>query len=51
MRYNCHINVEVPSNIKCCKYVYKYVYKDMDCASFSVADHDQNGEIEINEIK
>ena len=23
----------------------------MDCASFSVADHDQNGEIEINEIK
>ena len=23
----------------------------MDCASFSVSDHDHNGEIEINEIK
>ena len=51
MRYNCHINVEVSSSIKSCKYLYKYAYKGMDCASFSVADHDQNGEIEINEIK
>ena len=51
MRYNCHINVEVSSSIKSCKYLYKYVYKGMDCASFSVANHDQNGEIEINEIK
>ena len=51
MRYNCHINVEVSSSIKCCKYLYKYVYKGMDCSTFLVADHDQNGEIEINEIK
>ena len=51
MRYNCHMKVEVSSSIKCCKYLYKYVYKGMDCASFTVANHDQNGEIEINEIK
>ena len=51
MRYNYHINVEVSSSTKSCKYLYKYVYKGMDCASFTVANHDQNGEIEINEIK
>ena len=51
MRYNCHINVEVSSSTRSCKYLYKYVYKGMDCASFSVANNDQNGEIEINEIK
>jgi len=51
MRYNCHINVEVCSSIKCCKYLYKYVYKGTDCASFAVGNHNQNEEIEINEIK
>src|SRR6185312_7475844 len=51
MRYNCHINVEVSNSIKGCKYLYKYVYKGTDCASFTVANQDQNGEIEINEIK
>jgi hypothetical protein len=49
--YNYHINVEVSSSIKCCKYLYKYVYKGTDCASFAIANQDQNGEIEINEIK
>ena len=39
MRYNCHINVEVSSSIKGCKYL------------FAVVNQDQNGEIEINEIK
>jgi len=51
MRYNFHINVEVCSSIKCCKYLYKYVYKGTDCASFAVGNHNQNEEIEINEIK
>jgi len=41
MRYNCHINIEVSSSIKCCKYLYKYVYKGMYCASFTVANHDR----------
>jgi len=38
MRYNCHINVEACSSIKACKYLFKYVYKGHDCASFSVVD-------------
>nr|XP_015624412.1 uncharacterized protein LOC107279989 [Oryza sativa Japonica Group] len=46
MRYNCHINVEACASIKSVKYLYKYVYKGHDCASFSV---DPTGE--INEIQ
>ncbi|EEE56892.1 hypothetical protein OsJ_06543 [Oryza sativa Japonica Group] len=46
MRYNCHINVEACASIKSVKYLYKYVYKGHDCASFSV---DPSGE--INEIQ
>lgn len=50
MRYNCHINVEACSSIKACKYLFKYVYKGHDCASFSVVD--ANGEAGvINEIR
>jgi len=36
MRYNCHMNVEACASIKACKYLFKYVYKGHDCASFSV---------------
>ncbi|XP_062208911.1 uncharacterized protein LOC133910581 [Phragmites australis] len=50
MRYNCHINVEVCSSIKAVKYLYKYVYKGHDRASFSVDPPDQNGTV-INEIR
>ncbi|XP_066160632.1 uncharacterized protein [Oryza sativa Japonica Group] len=46
MRYNCHINVEACASIKSVKYLYKYVYKGHDGASFSV---DPSGE--INEIQ
>jgi len=38
MRCNYHINVEACSSIKACKYLFKYVYKGHDCASFSVVD-------------
>jgi hypothetical protein len=38
MRYNCHINVEACSSIKAYKYLFKYVYKGHNCASFSVVD-------------
>jgi len=30
LKYDCHINVEVCSNIKNIKYLYKYVYKGPD---------------------
>jgi hypothetical protein len=50
MRYNCHINVEVCCSIKSIKYIYKYIYKGHDCASFAVHECSENGPIEINEI-
>jgi len=36
MRYNCHINVEVCSSIKCAKYLYKFVFKGHDRVSASI---------------
>ncbi|KAL6615116.1 hypothetical protein ACP70R_037386 [Stipagrostis hirtigluma subsp. patula] len=50
MRYNCHINVEACGSIKAVKYLFKYVYKGHDRASFSV-DHSQNESGVINEIR
>ena len=51
-RYNCHINVEACSSIKAVKYLFKYVYKGHDQASFSVnADQDDRDDGVINEIK
>jgi hypothetical protein len=38
-------------SIKSVKYLYKYEYKGHDCASFAVQDAEDNGPIEINEIK
>ena len=35
-KYNAHINVEIYSSIKSCKYLYKYVYKGPDMASVAV---------------
>ncbi|TVU30935.1 hypothetical protein EJB05_22589, partial [Eragrostis curvula] len=50
MRYNCHINVKIACSIKSVKYLYKYIYKGHDRASFSV-DKSENDDIVINEIK
>jgi len=52
MRYNCHINVEACSSIKAVKYLFKYVYKGRDQASFSVNEdqHDRDDGV-INEIR
>ena len=51
MRYNCHINVEACSSIKAVKYLFKYIYKGYDRASFSVDPAaDVDGGV-INEIK
>nr|XP_051197220.1 uncharacterized protein LOC127310601 [Lolium perenne] len=51
MRYNCHINVEACSSIKAVKYLFKYIYKGHDRASFSVDPAVQNDGEVINEIK
>jgi hypothetical protein len=51
-RYNCHINVEAYSSIKAVKYLFKYVYKGHDQASFSVnADQNDRDDGVINEIQ
>lgn len=50
MRYNCHINVEACSSIKAVKYLYKYIYKGHDRASFSVDPAATDGGV-INEIR
>ncbi|KAL6603039.1 hypothetical protein ACP70R_043400 [Stipagrostis hirtigluma subsp. patula] len=49
MRYNCHINLEVCSSIKAVKYLFKYIYKGHDRASF-VLESTREDEV-INEIQ
>jgi hypothetical protein len=54
MRYNCHINVEVCNNIKCAKYLYKYVFKGHNRVSASINQVHANMDgkpLVINEIK
>lgn len=48
-KFNCHMNVEVCSDIKVVKYPYKYIYKGHDKIAFYVHDNDTNKE--IDEIK
>ena len=48
MRYNCHINVEVCSSIKAVKYLFKYIYKGHDRASFVIESRGDN--VVIDEI-
>lgn len=36
LKYDCHINVEICSNIKSIKYLYKYVYKGPDRVAMEV---------------
>lgn len=38
-KFDCHLNVEICSSIKCVKYLYKYVYKGADRCSMSVSDN------------
>uniref|UniRef100_A0A453T3F5 ATP-dependent DNA helicase n=1 Tax=Aegilops tauschii subsp. strangulata TaxID=200361 RepID=A0A453T3F5_AEGTS len=47
--FNCHINIEVCSSIKAVKYLYKYIYKGHDKASFNIDQPDADGN--IDEIK
>jgi hypothetical protein len=48
MRYNCHINIEVCSSIKAVKYLFKYIHKGHDRASFTL---ESVGDTVIDEIR
>ncbi|XP_070013553.1 uncharacterized protein [Nicotiana sylvestris] len=48
-KFNCHMNVEVCSDIKVVKYIYKYICKGHDKIAFYVHNNDTNKE--IDEIK
>jgi hypothetical protein len=50
MIFNCHINVVIFSSIKAVKYLYNYIYKGFDGASYLI-DHLANGDTIIDEIK
>jgi hypothetical protein len=50
MIYNCHINAEICSSIKAVKYLYKYIYKGPDEASYAV-DQSENRDKVIDEIQ
>ncbi len=47
LKYNCHINVEVASSIKCVKYLFKYIYKGYDCADIKLTTSSINSNNEI----
>jgi hypothetical protein len=51
MLYNCHINIEICSIIKVVKYLYKYIYKGPDGASYSVDKSNNGDKVVIDEIK
>jgi len=48
-KFNCHINVEICSDIKVVKYIYKYICKGHDKIAFHIQTNDVN--LEIDEIK
>ena len=49
--YNCHINVEIVTNIKSVKYLYKYIYKGHDAASVVIGEFTSERELTHDEIK
>jgi hypothetical protein len=50
MLCNCHINVEICSNIMAVKYMYKYIYKVPDGAPYSVDKSDNDDKVVIDKI-
>jgi hypothetical protein len=51
MLYNYQVNAEICSSIKAVKYLYKYIYKCPDGASYSVDKSDNGDNVVIDEIK
>jgi hypothetical protein len=51
MLCNCHTNVGICSSIKAVKYLYKYIYKGPDGASYSVDKSNNGDNVVIDEIK
>ena len=53
LKYNAHINVEICSNIKACKYLSKYVYKGPDMASVALtsASNEDSKKEPVDEIR
>jgi hypothetical protein len=49
LKFNCHINVEICSSIKCVKYLYKYLFKGADHANIVISE--KNNELGYDEIK
>jgi hypothetical protein len=49
--YNCHINVEICSSTKVVKYLYKYICKGPNGASYSVDKSNNGDKVVIDEIK
>jgi hypothetical protein len=41
LRYNCHINVEIPFTIQAMKYLFKYICKGVDRSSMKIVDGDE----------
>ena len=51
-KYNAHINVEICSSVRSCKYLYKYVYQGPDMASVGMESTNRNtsNEVQTDEI-
>ncbi|XP_075101221.1 uncharacterized protein LOC142176782 [Nicotiana tabacum] len=45
-KFDCHVNVEICSDIKVVKYLYKYICKGHDKIAFSVHNNDTNTEVD-----
>lgn len=45
-KFDCHLNVEICSDIKVVNYIYKYICKGHDRITYSLHDN-----VEIDEIK
>ncbi len=50
-KYDCHLNVENVNSIHAVKYLYKYVTKGQDRASFAALEEGPDGKLVVDEIQ